>query len=48
MFRREVINIWKRSIYFQLKTQASLKVISKPPTKYVRERELIARCYQIS
>ena len=41
MLRRKVINIWKRSIYFQLKSSAkSLKVI--------RERELIARCYQIS
>ena len=41
MFRQKAINIWKRSIYFQLKnSQKSVKVI--------HERELLARCYQIS
>ena len=41
MLKKEVISIYKRSIYFQLKSSTkSLKVI--------RDRELIARCYQIS
>jgi hypothetical protein len=70
MFGREVIQIWKRSIYFQLKTSVSLKVIgnsrgvsrsrltgqapgfdarvSPSTTRYVRERQLISRCYEIS
>ena len=47
MFKREVIHICKRSIYFQLKTQTSLKIINTQ-IKYLPARKLIARCYQIS